>query len=77
MPSEIFKEHFYVCPFFEDPVPELVETIGAERVIFGSDWPHPEGVAEPLDFLLECDGLSADQIRLIMRNNNAAILGLS
>ncbi|MAG33122.1 MAG: amidohydrolase [Deltaproteobacteria bacterium] len=75
-PSDIFKEHFWVCPFFEDPVPELVETIGADHVIFGSDWPHPEGVTEPLDFLEECEGLSADQIRLIMRDNNEKLLGL-
>ena len=77
MPSEIFREHFYVCPFFEDPVPELVETIGAEHVIFGSDWPHPEGVAEPLDFLDQCEGLPDDQIRLIMRDNNEKLLGLT
>ena len=75
-PSEIFKRHFYVCPFFEDPVPELVETIGADHVLFGSDWPHPEGVSEPLDFLEECEGLSDAQIRSIMRDNNATLLGL-
>lgn len=76
-PSNIFKEHFYVCPFFEDPVPALVEMLGADHVIFGSDWPHPEGVAEPLDFLDECEGLSTDQIRLIMRDNNEKLLGLA
>jgi predicted TIM-barrel fold metal-dependent hydrolase len=75
-PSEIFKQHFYVCPFFEDPVPELVETIGADHVLFGSDWPHPEGVTEPLDFLEECEGLSDAQIRSIMRDNNASLMGL-
>ena len=76
-PSDIFKEHFYVCPFFEDPVPQLVETIGADRVIFGSDWPHPEGVAEPLDFLAECAGLSDADVRLIMRDTNEGLLGLA
>jgi predicted TIM-barrel fold metal-dependent hydrolase len=76
-PSDIFKEHFYVCPFFEDPVPELVDTIGADHVIFGSDWPHPEGVTEPLDFLDQCEGLPDDQIRLIMRDNNEKLLGLT
>jgi predicted TIM-barrel fold metal-dependent hydrolase len=76
-PSEIFKQHFYVCPFFEDPVPELVEVLGAEHVLFGSDWPHPEGVTEPLDFLDECEGLSDAQIRRIMRENNAQLMGLA
>ena len=76
-PSDIFRQHFWVCPFFEDSVPELVETIGADHVLFGSDWPHPEGIAEPLDFLHECEGLPADQVRLIMRENNEKLLGLA
>ena len=75
--SDIFRQHFWVCPFFEDSVPELVETIGADHVLFGSDWPHPEGMAEPLDFLRECEGLPADQVRLIMRENNEKLLGLA
>lgn len=75
-PSEIFREHFHVCPFFEDSVPDLVDAIGADRVLFGSDWPHPEGVAEPLDFLEECAGLPDDAIRRIMRENTASLLGL-
>ena len=27
--------------------------MGADRVIFGSDWPHIEGMPEPLDNVLE------------------------
>jgi predicted TIM-barrel fold metal-dependent hydrolase len=76
-PTNLFRKHFYVCPFFEEPVADLVETIGADRVLFGSDWPHPEGVAEPLDFLAECGGLSDDQIRLVMRDNNEKLLGIA
>ena len=75
-PSEIFREHVYVAPFFEDSVPAIVEAIGSERVLFGSDWPHPEGVREPLDFLDELEGLPDDQVRQIMRGNAAGLLGL-
>ncbi len=28
----------------------LADLIGVERILFGSDWPHGEGVAQPLDF---------------------------
>jgi predicted TIM-barrel fold metal-dependent hydrolase len=45
-------------------------------VLFGSDWPHPEGVAAPLDFLEEVETLPDDQIRRIMRENTAGLLGL-
>jgi predicted TIM-barrel fold metal-dependent hydrolase len=76
LPSEIFREHVWVAPFFEDDVPALVDLIGAENVLFGSDWPHPEGVAQPLDFLEEVEALEPDQIRLVMRENTAGLLGL-
>ncbi len=76
LPSDVFREHVWVAPFFEDDVPGLVDLIGAENVLFGSDWPHPEGVAQPLDFLEEIETLTAEQVRLIMRENTAGMLGL-
>ncbi len=75
-PSRIFREHFSVTPFYEDDVPGLVETLGAERVLFGSDWPHPEGVATPRDFLKEVEALDDATARRIMRDNTAELLGL-
>jgi predicted TIM-barrel fold metal-dependent hydrolase len=76
LPSDIFRENVWVAPFFEDDVPALVELIGSENVLFGSDWPHPEGGAAPLDFLEEIEMLPADQIKRIMRENTAGLLGL-
>jgi predicted TIM-barrel fold metal-dependent hydrolase len=76
LPSDVFKRNVWVAPFFEDDVPRLVELLGAENVLFGSDWPHPEGVAAPIDFLEEVEMLPEDQIRLIMRDNTANLLGL-
>lgn len=75
-PHEVFTEHVYVAPFFEDDVYRLVDTIGSERVLFGSDWPHPEGVAAPLDFLEEVERLPPAALRCVMRDNTAGILGL-
>ncbi len=75
-PHEVFKEHVFVAPFFEDDVYELVDTIGAERVLFGSDWPHPEGIAAPLDFLAEVEDLPPAALRRVMRENTAGLLGL-
>jgi predicted TIM-barrel fold metal-dependent hydrolase len=76
LPSEIFRRNVWVAPFFEDDVPGLVNLLGAENVLFGSDWPHPEGVAAPIDFLEEVEMLPEDQIRLIMRDNTAGLLGI-
>ena len=73
-PTEVFKRHFFVAPFNEDSIPDLVGQIGADRVLFGSDWPHPEGVAEPLDFLAELKGLSAADQQMIMSSNLKGLL---
>ena len=40
----------------------LAELIGVERILFGSDWPHGEGLAEPLDFAKELDGFDEPAI---------------
>jgi predicted TIM-barrel fold metal-dependent hydrolase len=77
LPSEVFKQHVYVAPFHEEDIATLVATIGAERVLFGSDFPHPEGVAEPLDFADLVNGFQPDASRRILRDNTAALLRLS
>ncbi|HJO24409.1 MAG: amidohydrolase family protein [Myxococcota bacterium] len=43
--------------------------IGPERVLFGSDYPHAEGLAEPPDYAEARDGLSDDAIGQIMSDN--------
>jgi predicted TIM-barrel fold metal-dependent hydrolase len=76
-PSEVFRRHVHISPFPEDDVPALIDRIGADRVLFGSDYPHPEGIAEPADFADELAGRDPAEIRLVMRENNAALLGLA
>jgi predicted TIM-barrel fold metal-dependent hydrolase len=75
-PSEVLLEHLYVSPFFEEDVVGLVRAIGPERVLFGSDYPHPEGVSDPIDWLTKLDGLGDSEVRMIMRDNAARLLGL-
>ena len=55
----------------------LVEFVGAERVLFGSDWPHPEGVAEPRDFFADVAALTPTQQKRVMADNLRELLGLS
>jgi predicted TIM-barrel fold metal-dependent hydrolase len=77
LPSDVFREHVYVSPYFEDDLVQLAELIGADRILFGSDWPHAEGVPQPLDFLKYVDGFSAEDTRTIMRDNAADLLGVA
>ncbi|MET0248207.1 MAG: amidohydrolase family protein [Sphingobium sp.] len=77
-PSEVFRQNFYVCPFFEENPIELAELIGVDHVLFGSDWPHPEGLDEPLEFAEKLIGVASDQdTRRVMRGNIAEMIGLA
>jgi predicted TIM-barrel fold metal-dependent hydrolase len=40
--------------------------VGADRVVFGSDFPHPEGLGDPLSFIDEIAPLSDEDKRKIM-----------
>ncbi|HVM66298.1 MAG TPA: amidohydrolase family protein, partial [Acidimicrobiales bacterium] len=68
-PSEIFLEHIWVSPFPEEDVPALVDVIGPERVLMGSDFPHGEGTPKPADYAASLSGLDAATVRRIMRDN--------
>ena len=58
-----------MSPFFEDNVLALIEKVGADRVLFGSDYPHAEGLSEPTSFVKEIDGLADGDVRKIMHDN--------
>ena len=68
-PLETFRQHVWINPFWEDDIKEVVEYMGPERVIFGSDWPHIEGVPDPLDYLVELESFDAGARRRILREN--------
>ena len=63
---EVIKRNIYISPFWEEDLGELAELIGAAHVLFGSDYPHPEGLAEPASYVDELKGLSDESIRKIM-----------
>jgi predicted TIM-barrel fold metal-dependent hydrolase len=56
-PGETFLRHVWVNPFWEDDVGEMISLMGEDRVVFGSDWPHLEGLVQPRDILQHIDGV--------------------
>jgi predicted TIM-barrel fold metal-dependent hydrolase len=68
-PADSFREHVWINPFWEDDIGEVVDLMGPDHVIVGSDWPHMEGLAKPRDILLEMDGIPViDQEKLLYGN---------
>jgi predicted TIM-barrel fold metal-dependent hydrolase len=73
-PSDTLRRHLSVSPFFEDDVVGLCRTLGVTQVLAGSDYPHPEGLANPAEFADELETLSEAERRLVLRDNMLAAL---
>ncbi|MDH3753434.1 MAG: amidohydrolase [Acidimicrobiia bacterium] len=75
-PVEVFKRNVWMNPFWEDDVDEVVALMGADRVIFGSDWPHIEGMPQPLDFVVELNKLDHGSRRRVLLDNAVELTSL-
>ncbi|MBC8340109.1 MAG: amidohydrolase family protein [Proteobacteria bacterium] len=72
-PAALFREHVFINPFWEDKISDVVGHMGADRVIYGSDWPHMEGMQHPRDIFEELDGISLADQKMILHENTAGL----
>jgi predicted TIM-barrel fold metal-dependent hydrolase len=72
-PVELFRQNVWMNPFWEDDVRETADAMGTDRVIFGSDWPHIEGMEHPLDYVAELKVFSDEDRKRILLDNVAEL----
>ncbi len=72
-PVESFKQHVWINPFWEDDIREVIDYMGEDRVIVGSDWPHMEGLEHPRDILAEVEDIPEAVQQKILHDNAAAL----
>ena len=74
-PTMVFRRNiFFHC--FRDPDPKgLADLIGVDNIMFGSDFPHLEGLADPLSYsaVLEAS-MSPEDTAKVMGGNLARIM---
>jgi predicted TIM-barrel fold metal-dependent hydrolase len=75
-PLETVRRHIWVTPYYEEDLHALAELIGVEHILFGSDWPHGEGLSQPLAFVDELAGFDERAIARVMRENARQLLRL-
>ena len=76
-PREIFRDHFIVPPFPEENVQRVVQEVGLDPIVFGSDFPHGEGLAYPRQYVgAQLQGMDERAVAAIMRDNLARFLRL-
>jgi predicted TIM-barrel fold metal-dependent hydrolase len=68
-PVETFRRHVWINPFWEDQVDDVIDLVGADRVLFGSDWPHIEALPRPLDYVRDVAHLDAGVQRQVLQTN--------
>jgi predicted TIM-barrel fold metal-dependent hydrolase len=73
-PVEQLREHVWIAPYYEDNIPLLRDLVGSDRVLFGSDFPHAEGLADPTAFVDDLDGFTPGEIKQIMSENGRVLV---
>ena len=76
-PVEVLKRNVFVHPFHEEDPKGLVEIIGADNVLFGSDFPHPEGMSDPITFVDDLEGLAHDDVAKVMGGNLGRLMNVA
>ncbi|MCV7215918.1 amidohydrolase family protein [Mycobacterium crocinum] len=75
-PHDVFRRNIWVSPFWEGSVSDVVNTVGWDKVLFGSDYPHPEGLAEPRGFWKYAEGMDERRTYDFMGDNARRFMGL-
>lgn len=75
-PVAVVKRSLHISPFWEEDLGALAELLGPTQVLFGSDFPHPEGLGNPMSYLDEVGHLPEDVVRQIMGGNLARLMNV-
>jgi predicted TIM-barrel fold metal-dependent hydrolase len=65
-----------ISPFWEEDLKELSSIIGVDNVLFGSDYPHPEGLADPVKYVDVLGKLTEEEQAKVMGGNLARLVGV-
>jgi uncharacterized protein len=76
-PSDIFKRQCWIAfDPAEGSLPHIAEYIGHDRILWSSDFPHPDGVPDGTRYILGNPRLTTSHKRAILGGNARAFLNL-
>jgi predicted TIM-barrel fold metal-dependent hydrolase len=76
-PRDVFLRNIWINPFWEDDLDDLVNLMSPDHILFGSDYPHPEGITEPLQWVKNIsDHYSTRDVAKMMGENLFGLMGL-
>ncbi|MFQ5861332.1 MAG: amidohydrolase family protein [Dehalococcoidia bacterium] len=76
-PSRYLRRLYYDCiTWSEAALRFLIDTVGADRVVLGSDWPYDMGPDSPVQWLTSMQSITQEEKELILWKNLEQLLGI-
>ena len=76
-PSEYVSRFWYdSCTYTESTLRYLLDVVGSDRVVLGTDYPAPMMEPDPVPWIEAMDSLTADEKEAVLSTNPARLLGL-
>ena len=76
-PSTYLRRFYYDCIVYTEPALRyLIDTVGIDRVVFGTDWPYDMEFNWPVSWVLSLASLTQDKKEAILWKNLERALGL-
>jgi aminocarboxymuconate-semialdehyde decarboxylase len=76
-PSAYLRRFYYDCIVYDEPALRyLIDRVGADRVVFGTDWPYDMALDWPVAWILGMASLSQEEKDAILWKNLERLLGL-
>ena len=77
-PSTYLNRLYYDCLTNSEPALRLIiDTVGTDQVVLGSDWPYDMGLDSPVEWVNGMNSLTAQEKTPIISDNPARLLGMS
>ena len=77
-PSAYLRRFYYDCIVYtESALRFLIDTVGADRVVFGTDWPYDMALDWPVSWILAMENLTHAEKEAILWRNLERLLGLT
>ena len=76
-PSAYLRRFYYDCIVYtEEALRYLIDTVGVDRVVFGTDWPYDMALDWPVSWVLGMKSLTQDEKEAILSKNLERLLSL-
>ena len=76
-PSAYLNRFYYDClTHSEQALRYLIDSVGIDRVVFGTDWPFDMAIDWPVSWVLGLESLTQDEKEAILHKNLEKLLGI-